>query len=570
MLAELSIHNLAIIEALRLQFGPGFSVLTGETGAGKSIIIDGVMLLLGGRASSEMVRTGCDTAAVEGVFALTPELNATLRPTLEELGLADGADELILRREVGRERRSICRVNGRAVTLAALQEVGRHLIDIHGQGEHLSLMQVRHHVDFLDRYGGLWAQREQVAGLVQAVRAVRAELRALHTDKREMARRADLLTYQLGEIRGARLHTGEEDELKRDRHLLGNAEKRLQLAARAQTLLAGGEERQRGVLDLLGMAAEQVGDLAKLDDALRAEGEQIESVLYGIEEVARTLRTYRDEIEFDPRRLEVVEERLDLIQGLKRKYGDSIAEVLAYAERAQVELDGLAHSEERGETLLAEEQRLLAEAAQAAGALSQARRQAAARLSATIEAELADLNMERARFAVEIQRQPDAEGVELDGQRYRFDATGLDQVEFLIAPNPGEEPKPLAKIASGGETSRLMLAMKVALSHIDPVPTLIFDEIDAGIGGRTGSVVGHKLWTLARDHQVFCVTHLPQIARYGRLHLHVEKQVVDERTLSQVRALGPQERVDELALMLGGAVTEATRRSAEELLSSAE
>lgn len=566
MLLELSITNLAIIESLQLQFGPGLSVLTGETGAGKSIIIDAVTLLLGGRASADMVRTGCERATVEGIFALSPDLAASLAATLDDLGLAGEGEELILRREVSRERRSVCRVNGRAVTLSVLEEIGRHLIDIHGQGEHLSLMQVRHHVDLLDRYGGLMEQRHALGMQLQALRQVQSQLRALRQDKREMARRADLLSYQIDEIAQAHLQPDEEQDLKRQRLLLGNAEKRLQLAARAHALLAGGEDRQRGITDLLAMASEQLSDLAALDDALKPESEQLESMLYQAEELARAVRAYRDDIEFDPQGLEAVEERLSLIQTLKRKYGDSIAEILAYAQRARAELDGLIHSEERIEALRREESRLLAAIGVAGEALSQARREAAQRLSQAIEAELADLNMERARFLVDIRWEEDAAGAPVGDKRFRFDAAGLDQVEFLVAPNLGEDPKPLVRIASGGETSRLMLALKAVLSHIDPVPTLIFDEIDAGIGGRTGSVVGRKLWALARDHQVFCVTHLPQIARYGAQHYRIAKHEVGDRTLSTAQRLQGRERVEELAMMLGGAVTESTLRSAQELL----
>jgi DNA repair protein RecN (Recombination protein N) len=569
LLLELSIANFAIIESLQLQFGAGLSVLTGETGAGKSIVIDAVMLLLGGRASSEMVRTGCDRATIEGVFAPSPDLLASLSNVLDELGLSEG-EELILRREVGRERRSICRINGRAVTLGTMEEIGRHLIDIHGQGDHLSLMQVRRHVDLLDRYGALMGQRQALGAQVQALRQVRDALRALRQDKREMARRADLLAYQIDEIAQASLQPDEEPTLKRQRILLGNAEKRLQLAARAHALLAGGEDRQRSITDLLAMASEHLSDLAALDESLKQESEQVESMLYQAEELARAVRAYRDEIEYDPRGIEAVEERLSLIQGLKRKYGDSIAEILAYGERAKAELDGITNSEERIEVLTREEARLLQEIAASGQALSQARKEAALRLSQAIEAELAALNMERARFVVDMRWDEDRLGAPVGGSHYRFDATGLDQVEFLVAPNLGEEPKPLVRIASGGETSRLMLALKTVLSHIDPVPTLIFDEIDAGIGGRTGSVVGHKLWTLACDHQVFCVTHLAQIARYGAQHYRIAKQEVGERTVSTAQLLGERERVEELAVLLGGAVTDNTLRSAQELLSARE
>lgn len=569
MLLELSITNLAILEEVRLPFEGGLSVLTGETGAGKSIIVDAVMLLLGGRAAADMVRTGCESASVEGVFSLSPEVLLQVQPILDEYGLADGAGELILRREIQRSRRNICRVNSRTVTLGVLEELGRHLIDIHGQGEHLSLMHVKRHVDFLDHYGGLGEQRQALAQVVAALRDVRAQLASLQRDKRELARRVDLLEYQANEIRSAALGEGEEEDLLRQQRLLANAEQRLQLAAAVYEALTGGEGRHRSSVDLIGGAAEQLADLVALDPALRDEREQLESAYYQIEEIARSVRVYRDEVEFDPEGLMAIEERLELIRGLKRKYGDSIAEVLAFGRRAQQELDSISHSEEQIEALREREAALIGEVAAQGQALSAARHGVAQNLSASVEQQLDELNMAHARFIVDIRWEPAPEGVEIQGSRYRFDATGLDHVEFLIAPNPGEEPQPLARIASGGETSRLMLAMKSVLSAIDPVPTLIFDEIDAGIGGRTGDIVGHKLRRLAQDHQVFCVTHLAQIARYAERHYQVAKQVVGERTVSTVQHLTGEARVEELAIMLGGAATASNRRSAEELLATA-
>ncbi|NLD74427.1 MAG: DNA repair protein RecN, partial [Chloroflexi bacterium] len=497
MLAEITIENLAIIEALRIEFGGGLNVLTGETGTGKSIIIDAVNLLLGSRASSEMVRTGCDKAVVEGLFVLSDDVSQAVEDTLKEYGLWDEGSALIVRREVSAEGRSVSRVNGRAVPLSVLGEISRHLVDIHGQGEHLSLMQVRRHIDFLDRYGGLGSQREAFARLARRLNAVRNELRDLQENARDQARRVDLLTFQSDEIRGAKLQPGEDETLRRERGLLANAEKRMALAAEAYTLLSEGEEEQRSATDLLAMAVESIAGLAKLDDTLEAQNALAEGALYQLEELARAVRQYRDDIEFDPDRLEEVEERMDLIQGLQRKYGDTIKEVLAFADRAEEELHAITHSEERADGLRAEEESMLGEMAEAGRALGEARRGAAARLSARIEEELDHLSMSEARFLVDLAMVEDAGGVPLDGKRYAYDGTGLDRVEFLIGPNPGEDPKPLAKTASGGETSRLMLAMKTALSDVDPVPTLIFDEVDSGIGGRTGDVVGAKLGALA-------------------------------------------------------------------------
>jgi DNA repair protein RecN (Recombination protein N) len=570
LLVELSIWNLAIIDHLQLQFSAGFNVLTGETGTGKSIIIDAVSLLLGARASTELVRTGAPSTVVEGVFQLEPETLEALQDEFGALGLLDDAElaagELIIRREVTAGGRSSARVNGRAVTQSVLRDLGRHLIDIHGQGDQLTLLQPRRHVTLLDRYGGLEAQRAAVASVVGRLREVRQALRALQRDARELARRVDLLTFQVDEIRAAKLHPDEEEALRRERTLLANAEKLKLLADSVYALLFEGEERQASVVDQLGEVVEHLTALQKLDDTLEEQSQVAETALYQLEELARTMRVYRDEIAYDPERLEQVEERIDLLNNLKRKYGDTIAEVLAFADRAQEELDGISHSEERQVELHKAEAALLSELGVLAEELSAARRAAAAALTAQVEAELKDLGMEHARFMVAMDRVEAADGLELDGRRVAFDTTGIDRVEFLIAPNPGEDPKPLASTASGGETSRLMLALKTALSAADPVPTLIFDEIDAGIGGRTGRIVGHKLWDLSRKHQVFCVTHLAQMASYGERHLRVEKTIVGGRTQSVVQALSPAERVGELALMLGGAATESTRRSARELL----
>jgi DNA repair protein RecN (Recombination protein N) len=567
VLVELAIRNLAIIESVRLPFGAGFTVLTGETGAGKSIIVDAVTLLLGGRASAEMIRTGCDMASIEGVFSPSPEVADALRPLLQELGLESDQEELILRRDISRQRRNACRVNGYTVTLSALEEIGAHLIDIHGQGAHLSLLRPRSHIDFLDRFGGLMPQRQAFAERARALRQARSDLRALQRDERELARRVDLLTYQIDEIRAARLKPDEEEELRRQETLLGNAERRMELSAEAYELLSAGEGRRASVVDSLSSAAEQLRELAELDESLAEQSQLLEEIQYNVEDLARSVRHYRDAVEYDPETLATVQDRLDLIRSLKRKYGEAIEDILAFAARAEEELDAITHSEERMEQLQQEQVRLLGELAELGQALSAARREVAERLRAAIEPELNELNMEGAQFLVDIRWEEAEDGVPVNEGRYAFDDTGLDRVEFLIAPNPGEEPKPLARTASGGETSRLMLAMKTALSAADPMPTLIFDEIDAGIGGRTGTIVGDKLLRLAADHQVFCVTHLAQIAASGTQHFRVAKEVIEGRTISLTRPLTYDERVQELAVMLGGVDTEATRKSAIELLS---
>jgi DNA repair protein RecN (Recombination protein N) len=577
VLSELTVQDFAIIDHLHLRVGPGFNVLTGETGAGKSIIIDAVSLLLGGRGESEFIRSGTDRAIIEGVFALDPETRALVSSLLEQEGL-EGDDPAILSlgREIRREGRNVCRVNGRAVALRVLEGIGQHLVDIHGQTEHLSLMRVREHVDLLDRYAELWPLRDRVATLVQQLRVVRGDLANLRRDERELARRVDLLAYQVSEIEAACLEAGEEVELDQERKRLANAEQIQELADEAYHTLYGGVEEQPSAVDLVQGAARSLAALARLDPTAASLGESAETLGYQLEDLVQVLREYRDRVEFNPRRLDQVEERLALIHNLQRKYGDSVEEVLAYAERARGELQTIEHSEERIAELEAEEQTLLHELGRVGAELSARRREAGERLALGIEAELEELSMAGARFGVELAWRDADDGAYVEGRRVAFGPSGLDRVEFLVAPNIGEPLKPLVRIASGGETSRLMLALKTVLAQADRTPTLIFDEIDAGIGGRVGAVVGQKLWGLtvgdgakARQHQVLCVTHLPQLACYGDLHFQVRKGIVGDRTVTSVHALEGEAREREIAGMLGTA-TRRTRASASEMLTASQ
>jgi len=578
MLVELDIHNFAIIDKLTLPLSPGFNVLTGETGAGKSIIIDAVSLLLGGRADSSTVRAGTDQARIEGVFILDSKQREALRPSLEELGLEDAGDALILTRELSATGRSVGRINGRAVTVKALQEIGERLVDIHGQSEHLSLLRVRTHIDLLDRYAGLADLREQVAATVRELNNIRHQLATLRRDARELARRVDLLEFQVQEIQAAKLKPGEEEALAQERVLLTNAERLLALSTSIYQSLYAGDGEQQTALDLLNSALRDLCNLEKLDPRLAEQRQIAETAVYALEDLAHAIRDYRDNIEYNPARLAQIEERLDLIFRLKRKYGESIPEILAFGERAAQELESISHSEERIQALETEEQVRLAELAGLAQELSAARQAAAANLARAVEQELENLRMSRTRFEVNLERVETPDGIEINGKRFAFDATGIDRVEFLISPNPGEPLKPLVKIASGGETSRLMLALKTVLASADTTPTLIFDEIDSGIGGRVGEIVGRKLWELTQpgstsvsrpsghvEHQVICVTHLPQIAVYGDAHFQISKSVVGERTLTQARLLDGEERIDEIMQMLGSS-TEAARQTAAAML----
>ncbi len=573
MLSELLIANFAIIDDLHLRFAPGFNVLTGETGAGKSIIIDAVSLLLGARGEAEYVRTGADQASIEAYFRVGGPVWDQIGPLLEQDDLqGEEPGHLILAREIRRNGRNVCRINGRAVTLRALQSVGELLVDIHGQTEHLSLLRVREHVNLLDRFGGIWPLRSQVAHRVQELRRVRRDLADLQRDERELARRIDLLEYQVNEIEAARLEPGEDELLLQERTRLANAEQLTELAQEAYAALYEGSDDQASAVDLVQAALRALHGLARLDPSLEPTAQRAEEMGYALDDVASSLLDYRDSIEYNPRRLNQVEERLAVIHSLQRKYGASIKDVLAFAERQRQELDAIEHAGERIEELMAQEEALLREVGHLGAELSARRREAAGQLSARIEAELEELSMAQARFAVDLAWRDDPEGAYVNGERVAFDASGLDRVEFLVAPNVGEPLKPLVRIASGGETSRLMLALKAVLSAADQTPTLIFDEIDTGIGGRVGSVVGRKLWGLtvangseAAAHQVLCVTHLPQLAAFGDVHVKVEKQIIGGRTVTRVRPLELETRVQEVALMLGSQ-SDATQESAREML----
>ena len=579
MLQELHIRNFAIIDDLQLLFGPGLNILTGETGAGKSIIIDAIGLLLGNRAAAESVRAGTDRAEIEATFALpASEEHADLHVLLEEQGLDDPESPqwLVLSREVRTSGRNVCRVNGRAVSLQILSDITARLVDLHGQGEHLSLLRPRTHIRLLDRYAGLLPQRQKLVAKVSELRGVRNELRQLRADARSIAQRVDLLRFQADEINDAGLEVGEEGDLDSERRRLSNAEALLKLAHSAQAIVSEGDGETPCAIDLVGEAAGRVDKIAGIDPDMEPVAVELQGLAEQLSDVGRTLQDYAEQLEFNPQRLAEVEIRLEMISNLKRKYGDDIEQILAFGARAEQELEELDNSEARSAALEATEAALLREIGGLAEKLSAARRKAGAKMAAAVETELAALRMDRARFAVRIEQSPSEEGVILkDGSRVSFDATGIDQVEFLISANPGEPLKPMARVASGGETARLMLALKGVLANADSTATLIFDEIDQGIGGRVGAVVGQKLWKLtgqppaAHAHQVLCITHLPQLAAYGDRHYTVQKQILDNggdvRTRTHVDVLEGESRILELMQMLG-ATTAAGRQSVEEML----
>jgi len=569
MLTDLHIRDFAIIDELRLQFGAGFLAFTGETGAGKSIIIDAVELLLGGRAEAHMIRAEAPAAWIEGAFRIEYALQPEIRRLLEPEGLLDDEENVTLGRELRREGRNICRINGRSVTLGLLRDVGERLIDVHGQSEHLSLLRVPEHLELLDRYARTEDQRLAFRERHEELAGLRRQLEELRASERDAARRSEFLSFQIQEIESARLRPAELDSLVEERTRLANAEQLAQLAEQAVAALDESPEGGPSAADRLGEAGQALASLARVDGSLQARSQEAQALVEQAADLAKNLRLYREAIEFNPRRLDEVEERIGLLRNLMRKYGESLEAVLAYAEKARLEHENITHAEERMASLQTEEGQLLIELGAIGAALSAARRKAGDQLGRAIETELNDLRMADARFGLEMSWADDPRGAPVGDRRVAFTASGLDRAEFLVAPNPGEGLKPLAKIASGGETSRLMLGLKSVLARADRTPTLIFDEIDQGIGGRVGGIVGRKLWGLARAHQVLCVSHLPQLAAYGDQHFRVEKHVEAGRTRTVVRELGGQERMLELAQMLGGE-GEANRQSASQLLSQAE
>ena len=576
MLTELHIENFAIIERLDVNFASGLVTLTGETGAGKSIIIDAVETLLGGRAESIQVRSGAERASVEAVFRIPENSRDLIQAVLEREDLFEEPDFLNLAREVRLNGRNVARVNGRSVNTAILRELGEYLVDVHGQSEHLSLLRINQHQGLLDRYASSEPKNplpKVLSAYTQAyqeLQAVQHKLDEIRQAERDVARRADMLTFQIKEIESAHLQTGEEGTLREERNRLANAESLASLAQQALLALDEGTPESPAATDLLGQISQALSALTRLDPTQNNLDEAARSIFESLTDITRNIRLYLDNIEFNPKRLDQVEERLALIQSLKRKYGETLSAVLEFAVNAKSQLEQITHAEESLEELEKQRAEIFLSLGRAGTELSQLRHDASTRLEKAIEVELADLNMSGARFKVDIQQQPDMLGVALpDGNRVSYYPSGLEKIEFMIAPNPGEGFKPLTKIASGGETSRLMLALKNVLAKADHIPTLIFDEIDQGIGGRVGATVGQKLRQLGRQHQVLCITHLPQLAVYGEQHFRVEKQIHSGRTQTLLKKLDGEERLVELAQMLGG-LSEGTMQSARELLETAQ
>lgn len=550
MLLELHIENLAIIERVDLTFGEGFNVLTGETGAGKSILLDAIGLVLGDRADPHMVRAGANRALVQAVFDLSQSPD-DMGDLLSESGIELEEGLLYLTRELHASGRSIARVNGQPVPLQVVKALGDALVDLHGQHEHQSLLRTQTHLDFLDRWLGehVMSLRAKTRESVQRVHALQREWEELNAREREREQLLDLYQFQIAEIENAQLQPGEEESLLTEERRLTHAEKLRNLSGSGYESLMG----ESGAYDRVAEALRNLDEIARIDPSMEPQREELQGALIQIEESGRVLRDYLENVEYDPERLEEVVTRIETIKRLKRKYGDTLVEVIGFGEELRRKLDDLSNQQARREEIEAERASAEKELDALVGELSQHRHQGAKRFSELVQAELHDLAMDRALFETNIQAQS-------------IDSTGKDKIEFLLTPNPGEPLKPLNKIASGGEMSRVMLALKTALSHTSPVPTLIFDEVDAGLGGKTALKVGEKIADLQTDFQIICVTHLAQIACKAKQHYQITKLTEDERTLVQVGPLSDEERVLELARMLAGEPTDTALQHARELL----
>ncbi len=567
MLAELHVYQYALIEELHLTWSQGFNVLTGETGAGKSIVIGALGALLGARASADVIRSGAESARVEAVFQVGE--HGPVAEALQRLELWEDGGMVILTRELSRSGRHRCRINGRLVSLGLLGEVGRLLVEIHGQHENQALLRPDVHLDLLDAFAGpeVGQLRREVQAAYRRVQQASAALRELEDGARERARRLDLLAFQIAEIEEANLQPGEDEALLAERQRLLHAQRLREELAACYSLLYEGTQEAAAAVDVLGECASRLGAAARLDQELAPLASQVEALAAQLQELARALRRYQEGLVADPQRLEQVEARLELITRLKKKYGSTIPEVLSFAEDCRRQHRALEGSEERADALRAELARLSAELAERSARLSRARRQAAQRLSARVEGELAELGMQSARLSVSFG--PVTDGVDAEGGR--VGPRGADQIEFLLAANPGEGFRPLARSASGGELARVMLALRTVLQGDEQgVPTQIFDEVDAGIGGRTAHAVGERLARLAAQRQVICITHLAQVASFADGHFAVEKYVTDGRTTVVVRPVQGHDRLAELARMLGGRVTDTTLEHARELLAVAQ
>lgn len=562
MLKLLQVRHFALAEDLRIEFRPGLNILTGETGAGKSILVGAIAAVLGGRVFTEVVRTGFDKAVVEAVFDISPL--PRLQTLLKKKGIGSGS-ELFLRREISTRGNTRAFINDSPVTIATLSEIGDYLVDIHGQHEHQSLLNEDTHRYFLDSFGKLQKGLKEVSKQYGKLKELQNQLTALQAKQQELAEKYDLYSFQMAEIDRAELYPGEDSKLEEERKLLLNSEKLFGLCSEILQIFNEGEVNLTHLVNEANSRLQELSDFsAELGQLFR----EFDSARIVVGETGRTVEEFQTRLEHNPQRLEEIEDRLNHISLLKKKYGVTIAEILNYRDKIAQDLAGLENFEFELGKLQQEYQSQLEVYKEAAMRLSNQRQEAAKKMEKVVQEQLNFLGMPKTRFEVRFSLQEDPNGlILLDGKQYYADQNGMDKIAFYISPNPGEDFKPLSKIASGGEISRIMLALKSILAEIDKIPTLIFDEIDLGVSGRVAQSVGRSIARLSGFHQVLCITHLPQIASQGQSHFTVEKYVEDSRTFTRVIPLDESERIEEIArLMSGEKITENVRESARQLI----
>jgi DNA repair protein RecN (Recombination protein N) len=569
MLFQLNIKNMALIKELNIEFEEELNVLTGETGAGKSIIIEAIDLILGGYAASDLIRDGEDSLIVEALFLLTPQEKALINNLNSDIEIVDEQGVLLIRREVNKKGRNKCLVNQRLINLSTLQEIGTFLVDLHGQHNHQSLLDPTKHIDLMDNLGGdkMIKYRKELFDNYRRWREKSKKLFQLLKDKEENFKKVDFLKFQLEEIDKTSLVKGEDKTLEEEEMVLKNAEKIIETMEKANFILYEGGLEQSSVRDSLNEVSVDLGEIASLDRRIEKIRENLKEVGYQFEDIVNEIVKYKDEINLDSQKLKEVEGRLNLINSLKSKYGSTIEEILAYHQKIYQELEAIDYSQDKLEKLKEEINSLEDIISKISHYLNINRRKIAKDLQKMVVRELEDLNMKRCQFKVSINAYEDDNGIEIDGKKYKIGPKGIDDIEFMISPNVGERLRPLARIVSGGEVSRIMLALKSILSEVDQVPTLIFDEIDSGVGARLGEVIAQKLKALSRKRQVICVTHLPQIACRAGRHFYIEKYILNNQTGIRLSEMKGEERVKEIARMLDGSqMSEITIRHAQKML----
>ena len=574
MLLELKVKEFGIIEEIGWNPCPGLNVITGETGAGKSLVIDAIEALLAGRMGEDAIRHGAGEAHVEGVFALPEDKRIPqLSELLEQSGLEFDDGVLVLSCVLQRHGRSVYRINRNSVTRSILGRIGSFMVDIHGQSDHLSLLNKDYQLMFLDAYAHASQLRDQFSTMATELHKAEEELKQLDAQEKELARQEEFLKFQVEEIAKADLKEGEEEELVREQTILISTEKLKEFCYEAYRAIYGeeGSITAASALERLNEAVVAMKKLAEIDSSMGEQLKYLDETVSGLQDLAHDLRNYGDRLEYEPGCMEEIQVRLDLVRNLKRKYGQNIREILEYAERARRELEQISHSSERKTEVNRKIYSLREDMATLAEELSNNRSEAAEKLEGNVSKELCDLNMSGVQFKTSVLQETDQNGLAFpDGQRYKFSQTGIDMVEFMVSTNPSEPIKPLAKIASTGEMSRFMLALKSAFSEAGNIPVLIFDEIDIGIGGWSGEIIGKKLSALSRTRQVICVTHLAQIAAYADAHFKITKILPGNRALSKMEKLEGDSMIKEISVMLSGPhPTDKAFSNAQELIQKA-